>query len=136
MSVDRTEAEKLRSVPLFAGCSGESLAKVAALIQPFEVPAGHVLVQPGQPGQGMFVIEEGDVVVEREGHPPIGFGSGEVVGELAILADVTRTARVRATTPVKGWAIARQDFSRLLDSEPQIAVAMLGVLARRLAETD
>ena len=43
-------------------------------------------------------------------------------------------ARVRAETDVRCLAIGREDFARLLDSEPRIAVAMLPVLARRLSD--
>jgi hypothetical protein len=33
----------------------------------FEAPAGTVLVQVGQPGAGLFVIEEGEVEVDLPG---------------------------------------------------------------------
>jgi CRP-like cAMP-binding protein len=36
---------------------------------------------------------------------------------------------------VHGLAVDRADFGRLLESEPQIALSLLGVLARRLVET-
>jgi CRP-like cAMP-binding protein len=41
---------------------------------------------------------------------------------------------VQATTQVRCLALGRSDFARLLEEEPRIAVAMLPVLARRLAD--
>ena len=63
----------------------------------------------------------------------MSLGPGEFVGELSLLADTDRLARVRAVTPVRGLAIARTAFFELLEEEPRIALAMLPVLARRLA---
>jgi CRP-like cAMP-binding protein len=51
-----------------------------------------------------------------------------------LLPDGVRTARVRAESPIRCLAISRRDFDRILQEDPQIAVAMLPVLARRLAD--
>ena len=129
-------AERLRRVALFAELDEDELERVAAVASEFEVPAGHVLVEHGQPGSGMFCITEGTVAVELPGGP-VELGPGEFVGELALLADgITRVARVRATTPVKGLALGRAAFAELLAREPRVAVRMLPVLARRLAEAE
>lgn len=82
----------------------------------------------------MFVLEEGTVTVELLGGATTSLRPGEFFGELAILASgMTRTARVQAATPVRCLAIARRDFAAILEAEPDIAVAMLPVLARRIA---
>jgi CRP-like cAMP-binding protein len=134
--VNTATIERLRAVPLFAEVSDDALEHVAALVTEFEAEAGHVLVQLGASGSGMFVLEQGEVVVELPGHP-VELGPGEFFGELAILADgVARTARVRAKTDVRCLAINRMDFAALLEQQPRIAVAMLPVLARRLAEIE
>ena len=63
--------------------------------------------------------------------------AGECIGELSLLLDdVVHVARVRAATDVRGYAISRADFDRLLERDTRIAVPLLRVLARRLAETD
>ena len=136
MSADPELVTKLREIPLFAALSDASLQALAQRVTEFEAPVGHVLIQPGQPGSGMFLIEEGSVVVERAGKVAER-GPGDFIGELALLADDgLRTARVRTTTSVRGLAIDRATFAEVLDEEPKIAVAMLPVLARRLAEAE
>jgi CRP/FNR family cyclic AMP-dependent transcriptional regulator len=127
--------ERLRSIPLFSGLSPAGLDRVLATASEHEVPAGHVLIQPDQAGAGLFVIEEGKVVVERRG-APIELGQGEFIGELALLFEgAVHSLRVRAATRVRFLALARDDFIRMIESEPQVAVSMLSVLARRLWET-
>jgi CRP-like cAMP-binding protein len=128
--------EQLRTVPLFAGLSDERLHRVAEAATPFEVEHGYVLVEHGQPGSGMFVILDGMVEIDVPNHEPLTLGPGEFVGELSLLTDAPRVARVRAITPVRGLAIGRTVFSELLHDEPGIAVAMLPVLARRLVELE
>ena len=62
-------------------------------------------------------------------------GPGEFVGELSLLVDdIPRAVRVRAETPVRVLAINRADFLALLESQPRIAMAMLRVVATRLAQ--
>jgi CRP-like cAMP-binding protein len=126
--------EKVRGIPLFAELNDETLARVAGLFSEVEAPAGQVIVEHGHAGSGMFLLEEGTVSVELPAGT-IELGPGEFFGELAILADdVPRTARVRAVSPIRCLVIGRPDFRRLLEEEPRIAVAMLPVLARRLAD--
>jgi CRP-like cAMP-binding protein len=128
--------ERLRGIPLFAELDEAALAAVAEVCTEFEVPAGHVLVEHGQPGSGMFCITDGTVTVDLP-NGPVVLGPGEFVGELALLADgVLRVARVRASTPVKGVAIGRPAFSELLRREPNVGLGMLPVLARRLADAE
>jgi CRP-like cAMP-binding protein len=123
----------LRSIPLFAEVDEAHLARIASACTPFSVPAGRVLAERGQPGSGMFVIAEGSVEVDLPNVAPIVLGPGEFVGELSLLADTERLARVRAVTEVQGFAIGRGTFLGLLQDEPRIALAMLPVIARRLA---
>ena len=126
------DLEKLRRIPLFADLHDHTLERIADLSTEFESPAGWVLIEVGQPGSGMFVLEEGTVQVETPDGRSWEYGSGEFFGELALLTDHPRNARVRAKTSVRCLAISRTDFSQLLDEEPEIAVAMLPKLAERI----
>lgn len=129
----KERVERLRSVPLFAGLSDASLERILERATEFEAAPGHVLVQPHQPGAGLFVIEEGTATVELKGKK-LELGEGEFFGELALLdEDAVHSGRVCAATPMRCLAIGRDDFSELLETEPTIARSMLRVLARRLS---
>ena len=86
-----------------------------------ELSAGQVLIETGQQGTGLFVILAGTVVVEApEGTRELG--PGAVVGERALLTEEgTRTARVRATTPVRVLAVDRVEFERLCADDATLA---------------
>jgi CRP-like cAMP-binding protein len=127
---------RLRAIPLFSGVSDGSLGRIGTVMTEFEAAPGQVLMQQAHPGSGLLVVEEGTVVVEGPGKPPVELGPGEFLGELALLtSEGTHTARVRAKTSAVLLAIGRADFARLIEDEPKIAIAMLSGLAARLAGT-
>jgi CRP/FNR family transcriptional regulator, cyclic AMP receptor protein len=135
--LDVSVTDTLATLPMFADLDEVGLWHVSELTTIVDVEAGHVLVQPGQEGQGLFVIVEGEVVVELPGGTKVTCGPGEFIGELSLLVDgLVHTGRVRVATPSKCLAIGRDDFARVLHTYPQIAVSMLKVLALRLAHTD
>jgi CRP/FNR family cyclic AMP-dependent transcriptional regulator len=124
--------EGLRKIPLFSDLPEQSLTRLAGAMNEVEIEPGHVLVHRGMPGTGLFVIEEGEVVVDLTSRQ-VELGPGEFVGELALLTDSAHTGRAMAKTRVKAVAIGRDEFSDLLHSEPSMALVMLSTLARRLA---
>ncbi|MCA1832924.1 MAG: Crp/Fnr family transcriptional regulator [Actinomycetota bacterium] len=126
--------DKLREIHLLAGLPPRSLQRILKIANEVEVPAGQVMVQPQMEGSGLFVIEEGTVVVERSG-VKIELGPGSFFGELALLTpSAVRTARVRAKTDVRCLAIARYDFRKLLEQDPKFALSMLEAIAERLVD--
>ncbi|HEY7756357.1 MAG TPA: cyclic nucleotide-binding domain-containing protein [Actinomycetota bacterium] len=134
--MSEADLERLRTIPLFAEVGESHLERIASSATPFEVESGYVLAERGQPGSGMFVILEGTVEVQVPSRDPVPLGPGEFFGELSLLADMDRVARVKATSAVRGLAIGRSEFLELLHEEPAIAVAMVPVLARRLAAVE
>ena|ERR671931_317905 len=130
----KERADALARVPVFAGLSRRSLERIARIAKDVELRPGQVLIEPRAKGSGMFVLLEGALTVGTRGKRSRELGPGDIVGELALLtADEQRTARVRATTPVRCLAIARGDFRRILTDEPRVAIQVLETVAARLA---
>jgi CRP-like cAMP-binding protein len=113
--------DRLRALPLFAEVDDAHLERLAAATSEFSAPAGQALIERGRAGSGMFVLEQGQAVVEApEGKRIIG--PGDVFGERALLGDdIERTARVRAETDVRCLAISRPEIERLLAEDPRVA---------------
>lgn len=126
-----SDLHRLRGVPLFSDLDNGSLERVASIATEFDAASGHVLMERGQAGTGVFIIEEGSVRVEVPGGEAVRLGPGEFVGELSVLADTPRTARVLVEDPVRGLAIHRNDLTTLLEKEPTLALTMLRSVARR-----
>jgi CRP-like cAMP-binding protein len=83
--------------------------------------SGQVLIERGSPGAGLYVVLEGQIVVETAGGS-LEFGPGSVVGERALLAeDGLRQARVRALTDGVCVAVGRAEVDRLRAGDPEFA---------------
>jgi hypothetical protein len=108
--VDADPESALRAIPLFASLDGGAMADLAGCMTSFEAPAGQVLVEIGQPGSGLFVIQDGKVQVELSGRALMS-GPGDFFGEIALLTDRPRTARVGAR-PACGAGRSRGKTSR------------------------
>lgn len=132
--MDGSLVGKLARIPLFSGLDEGALARIASIVTEFDVAPGHVLIRGGDPGAGLFLIEEGTVTVTIAGRE-VDLGPGEVVGELALLDERERhSGRARAKTALRACAIDRDHFIELLKAEPAISLALLRVLAHRLAD--
>ncbi|XP_061886835.1 cGMP-dependent protein kinase 1-like isoform X1 [Entelurus aequoreus] len=83
-------------------------------MRPTSLAKGCCVIQEGDDGSMVYVLEEGMVEVTKEGKKLCTIGPGKVFGELAILYNCTRTATVTALTDVKMWAIDRQGFQTIM----------------------
>lgn len=129
----KPQIDTLRKVPGFSGLDEEGLARICDLATQFDAQTGRVLIERGQPGTGLFLIEEGSVRVDLPSGKTVDLGPGDFFGELAVFADVSRTARVSVTEDLVGLAISRRDLLGLLREEPSIAITLLQQMAKRLA---
>jgi CRP-like cAMP-binding protein len=125
----------LRKVPLFERVPRRELARVAALAEEVEYPQGVALLTKGSRDDGFFILLQGEVDVRRGTQLLQTLKRGQFFGEIALLADVPRTATVTTGTPVEALRIARSDFKRLLSDSPSLALKVLEELAYRLQTT-
>ncbi|MDH4176073.1 MAG: cyclic nucleotide-binding domain-containing protein [Thermoleophilia bacterium] len=127
------KAELLRSVPLFSECSKRELGDVAELADELSVPAGTALMREGESGREFVVLVEGTVKVTRKGRKVAELGDGDFVGEIALVADVPRTATVVASSPLRMLVVSDRAFQRLLRQQPALAAKVMRSLGERLA---
>ena len=88
----------LRRVTVLDPLPLPALEQLAAGLRPRHVTAGESLYVQGDAADGCFVIEHGSAEVLGDGHRIAEVGPGELVGEIALLRQVPRTASVRALT--------------------------------------
>ena len=133
------EVELLRNIPMFARIEPSKLKLLAFTSERLTFQSGQDLCVQGADGDSAFIIIEGgaEVIVDSPNGPMTvaAMGRNDVVGEIAILCDVPRTATVRATTDLTALKISKDLFFRLVTEFPQMAVEIMRVLATRLNVT-
>ena len=95
-------------------------------------PAGTTILEEGKPGKVMYVVKAGSVDVLVGGRVVATVGSGEVVGELALIDDRERCAAVVARTDCELVPIDEKRFLFLVQQTPYFALQVMRVLAERL----
>lgn len=124
--------ELLKRVPLFMGCSKAELQQIATLADELDLAEGATLIREGERGREFIVVAEGTVRVTRAGKTLSELGSGDFIGEIALVADVPRTATVTATSPVRLLVVTDRAFRTVLEQMPSIATKVLQSLGERL----
>jgi CRP/FNR family transcriptional regulator, cyclic AMP receptor protein len=127
------KVELLANVPLFAGLSKRELGDIAGVADELDLKAGKMLMREGQRGREFFVLESGGVQVERKGRVVRQLGPGEWVGEIALIADIPRTATVTTLEDTRVLVLTDRAFSKLIRDVPTIAQKMLRSVGERLA---
>jgi CRP/FNR family transcriptional regulator, cyclic AMP receptor protein len=124
--------ELLRSVPLFARCSNREIAELASECDELPVRAGTELTRQGAQGREFMVIVEGAATVTKDGKPIATLRAGDFLGEIALLADVPRTATVTTDEPCVLLVLTDRALDRVARRLPDVRASLLTALAERL----
>ena len=132
----KEEVDLLRRIPLFANVEPSKLKLLAFTSERIAFEGGQVLFKQGDTGDAAYIVIEGEAEVLVNG--PAGpiqvavLGRNAIVGEIAILCDVPRTATIKARERLVCLRISKELFLRLLNEFPQIAIAVVRELAHRI----
>ncbi len=99
-------------------------------------PAGNVLFREGDAGSVMYVIQSGEVEIQRllndVNRVLAVLPAGEFFGEMAIVNDRPRSATAIVRRQARLLVIDGQTFEAMLRSKTEIAVRMIKTMASRL----
>lgn len=101
---------------------------------------GEVIVQQGDQGDCMYVIQEGEVEVFREQDgeevPLATLGESEFFGEVPLFERQDRSATVRAKGDVRVLTVDRRTLLRRIQEDPTLAYRILETMSRRIRQLD
>jgi len=128
----RARMEHLRSTAVFAGLEDAQLHRVAAIALQRRLVDGEQLLEEGEEGAELYLIESGALDVLQGGRHVRTCERGEPIGELAAFTGLRRTASLRARGDTELLVLRSQDVLGLVRGDGEIAEQILGLLARRL----
>jgi CRP/FNR family cyclic AMP-dependent transcriptional regulator len=125
----------LRNLPMFEDFSSRDLARIDVLTCEIDIAAGRTVMTQGQVGREALIVLSGDADVRIDGEVVARIGSGDVVGELALLDGKPRSATVIAATDMRVLVFDRGQFAELLQ-DPRAALAIAACVSRRLHDAE
>ncbi|SDR61391.1 Cyclic nucleotide-binding domain-containing protein [Rhizobiales bacterium GAS191] len=138
-----TEVQSLRQVSMFREIDPAKLKLLAFTSDRLSYDKGDVLFRQHEISDSTYVIVEGKVEVWLEGLDAgrerikvAELGAGAIVGEMGVLCDQPRSATIEAACHVVALKIGREVFFDMLRQFPQMSVAVMRDLARRLDATN
>ena len=129
--------DTLARVDLLSGLDKKELQTLSRSCQERKYSAGSTLIKQGDTGVGLYIITHGTVRITHASTPGgpeeelDTQGAGTVLGEMALLDDLPRSATVTAVDDVTALLLPVWEFRSALRSYPDIAIKLLSVLSRR-----
>lgn len=139
--MDNAAEFNLNSIALFTNVAAEALPDLRAAMQSVAFAPGETILREGEPGDSFFIILSGQVqfITRNQAREEVMLGEagpGEYFGELALLTQQPRAARVRSVTATHMLTLDAAAFERFLTAHPHAAVDVMKTLALRVHKSD
>jgi CRP-like cAMP-binding protein len=129
----------LQQVELFRGLNRDQLQQVSQIVTPEVFDAGEVIWEQGEEAKKVYVISDGQVeILIRNGvsslEPLLYLGSGQVIGEMALVDDGRRSASVVAIeNATQVLAIPNHEFRSLCEQNTDIGYIVMRNIAQDMS---
>jgi CRP/FNR family cyclic AMP-dependent transcriptional regulator len=133
------DVEVLRDIPLFAKVKPAKLKLLASPSERQKYLSGDELFHQGDYGDAAYIILEGaaDILVATADSAIkiASRGKNDIIGEIAILCNVPRTATVVAHGDLETLCVSKDKFFHLVTQFPQVGIEVMRALASKLHST-
>ena len=124
---------------VFSSMSDESLSDLLDHLEEVHYAPGDVILRQGDVGDSFFLLESGSVRVQVDAQSSqeafaSTLSAPAIVGEMALLTGIRRTASVLAEGEVVCYRMQRVSFENLMAKEPSLASFMTRVVGERLLQ--
>lgn len=128
-------------IPIFSSLSREDLENLRTLWKPVTRNAGQLIFKKGDPGDSMYIIQDGEVAItiwteDNQEKVLSRLVKGDFLGELAVLDGSPRSASAKVRKDAMLLEMKRNDLVAFLHSRPGVSLTMMGVIAERLRKAN
>lgn len=131
----------LRKITFFEGIDDKGLQVIYSCAKTVDIRQEGFIFSQGDPGDGMYLIIAGKVEISQR--DPMGYrtvlatlGPSSVIGDMAVLDDLPRSASAQAVERTIMLYIPRDDFQLLLEFNFSLTLKILNTLSKRLREAN
>jgi len=126
--------EVLREVTWLKGMPEELIGKIVTASEPKAYNSGDTVMKQGDDGDGMIVITRGSVKVSIGDLVVDIMGRGAVIGEMAVLGGIPRTANVVADSSVTALWLTTASMQAIMTESPELSGSLWKTAGMRFAE--
>ncbi|HUT77070.1 MAG TPA: cyclic nucleotide-binding domain-containing protein [Polyangia bacterium] len=136
----RHQLRGLSRVPLIRTLPVEEVIRLLTNLERVRFGPGETIFSEGEEGDGLYIIEAGEVALERSGNGSADRGElatlrvGDVFGEMALVTRRPRSATVVARATVSAWRLRREDFERDRASSTELGGALEDLALARIRD--
>jgi signal transduction histidine kinase len=126
----------------FHDLAENELQEIADMSQLRSYPPDHILCHEGAYEDTFYIIAGGNAIVskkisEEDGERVLRItGKGDLIGEMALIQSVPRSATVRSTTDLTVLEMGKKDFETMLGRSPSMAINIIRITLDRIREND
>jgi voltage-gated potassium channel len=119
-------------VPLFEDLKATEIAEVSKLLQSLRVRKGGTIAEKGDVADKMYFIADGEVEIRLQ-HDTVYLGEGSFFGELALINQTPRTAKVVAYKDCQLLVLEAEALKHLMDKDERLAKKIMDEARDRVA---
>lgn len=129
----------LRSAPLTADMETKHLKKLASLAREKTFPAGAILDRKGELGKDLYLIEEGEIVIEAEvvgqGYVPVNrLGPGEFFGWSSLFPPERKMGQTRAVKPTRVISFFAEGLRAAMQADHNLEYSIIRRAGKAMAD--
>jgi signal transduction histidine kinase len=126
----------------FKGLEDHELQDIAALTEFRTYPPDYVLCHEGAYEDVFYIVADGNAAISKKMGDDEGervlrvVGKGDMVGEMALIQNVPRSACVRTTTECTVLEMEKKDFETILSHSTHMAMDIIRITLDRMRSND
>lgn len=127
----------LKQIAFLANLADDKLLALAEKAKPVKFSKHTIIISEGDDTRSLYILLSGKVRIfssdDKSKEVTLSIQeAGSHFGELALLSDEPRSASVQTLEPSSCAIIAKADFLHWLEANPDVAIALLGVLSEKI----
>lgn len=136
---EKTNLKKsMMSIPVFSNLTGRDLSNLMNIVHTRNYLEGEYIFYQGDPGIGLYVINEGEVFIQRANENGdlftlATFVEGDFFGELALVDGEKRSASAIAKTDCRVSVIFKPDLDEFIEAYPRKGIKILQGISQIVA---
>ena len=128
MLISHDVVKILKKVDIFSTLTYSQLISLSNVTENIEIPAGNIIITENERSDDLFVIVNGKVSITSGGNKKCELGPYSLLGELAFLDGMPRTATATALDDVVLLRIKSEVLYELLDDDIDLVRAIIKYL--------